>query len=160
VADDFDPGTPVGNPAGYMADAWERGLSGRAALQEFRDAGGAMRDSYFRELYAQVGDSLTRRGSIGDVGMYDIPDPNQYSTWSMGKGGQFATQVEVSFRDKDTGIFGTKDFTYVTDEAHTKFEAESAAWDEYADPDNADEYDQVAQGTRTINMYQTVAWSP
>ena len=150
----------MGNPAGFLVDAWERGLSGRAALQEFRDAGGAMRDSYFRDLYAQVGDTLARAGDAAALPLDEIPAANQYATWSMGAGGEYATDVTVMFRDQDTGLIGTKNYTYVTADPHTPGEAHMAAADDYGDPDVADSYDQEFMGTVTKNVYATVAWSP
>jgi hypothetical protein len=67
--------------------------------------------------------------------------------------------VNVQYVDVDTGLIGTKQFMYVTDEPHTPLEAQQAAWDEYSDPDAIEAYGQRPVGTTTRNVYQTVAYN-
>jgi hypothetical protein len=158
MADDFAPGVNVGNPAGFVAGAVGEGTNATAALNAFREAGGEMRTETWYRLYGEVTDSLGRQSQAAQLNPYSIPDADAYSTWEMGAGGKFATQVQVFFRDQDTGIIGSSNYTYITDQAHAPGEAEAAAFDEYADPDNASNYAQSMLGTMTTNVYATVPY--
>lgn len=147
----------VGNPAGYISGLIGEGTGSTEGLADFRDAGGAIRTQTWYRLWGEVTDSLARSGVAGQLDPDQLPDPAAYGTWTMGPGGQYATQVQVYFRDVDTGLVGTSFYTYVTDDPHTPGEAEAAAFDEYSDPDNATNYDQSVLGTSTVNVYQTIA---
>lgn len=157
MSDGEDIGASTGNPAGYIAGKIGEGVGSTEALADYRDAGGAIRTQTWYRLYGEVSDSLARSGAAGSLDPDRIPDAGDYSTWTMGQGGQYATQVQVYFRDIDTGLVGTSFYTYVTNDPHTPGEAEQAAFDEYSDPDNATNYDQSVLGTSTVNVYQTIA---
>lgn len=157
MSDEFDYGASTGNPAGYIVGSIGEGLSSTAALNAYREAGGSIRTQTWYRLYGEVTDSLARSPVAGQLDPDQLPGGGDYATWTMGKGKQFATQVQVYHRDLDTGIVGTSNFTYVTDYAHTPGEAEEAAFNEYSDPDNASEYGQAVLGTATVNVYQTIA---
>lgn len=157
MADPFDPGASTGNPAGFIVDAVSRGVGSTDALAEYREAGGEIRTQSWFRLYGEVTDTLARSESAAALNPFQLPDPNTYATWTMGRGGQYATQVQVFFRDVDTGLIGSSQYTYVTDEPHTPAEAEAAAFDEYSDPDNASDYGQAVLGTATSNVFQTIA---
>src|SRR5438105_2738550 len=94
----------IGNPAGFVSQYVQQGLSARAALREFRDAGGTMGNERFRSLYASVADSLARGGSYASLDPYSVPSPADLGTWKMGRGGQYATQVTLHGVDKQTGM--------------------------------------------------------
>lgn len=160
MADSFDPEANTGNPAGFIVGQVSGGVSSSAALRAFREAGGSIRTQTFYRLYGEVTDALARSDSAAGLDPFSLPDPGNYATWTMGRGGQFATQVKVFFRDVDTGLIGTSNFTYVTDEPHSPAEAEAAAYDEYNDPDNAADYGQAVLGTATSNVFQTIALNP
>lgn len=160
MSDDEFGGTPIGNPAGFIRGSILDGLSARASLAAFREAGGAMRDEYFRQLYGEITNSIARSPAAAALDPFSIPNASDYATWSMGSGGQFATQVQVLFRDKDTGIIGSKEYTYVTDYAHTPAEAMQAGIDEFGDVDDVNEYEQVMYGSSFSNVFQTQAWNP
>lgn len=159
MADDFDISTPWGNPVGYIAEAQGLGWSQSETLRTFRADGSSMATETFGRLWNEVGDSIARQSSAAGLNPFEIPDPNAYSTWTMGKGGEFATSVNVLFRDVDTGIVGTKQFLYVTSDPHTPAEAQQAAWDEFSDPENQEQYGEVALGTSTRNVYRTLAFN-
>jgi len=155
MSDEFSPGSVPGNPSGFIAGAVNDGTSATDALNAFREAGGSIRTQTWYRLFGEVTDSLARSPMAAALDPYQLPDPAAYATWTMGPGGQYATQVQVFFRDIDTGLIGTSQYTYVTDEPHTPAEAEAAAYDEYSDTDNAGDYGQVVLGTSTVNVYTT-----
>lgn len=147
----------TGNPAGFIVGAIGDDMSSTQALAAYRDAGGSIRTQTWYRLYGEVTDALARSPGAMALDPDAIPGANDYATWTMGGGGQYATQVQVYFRDVDTGLVGTTNYTYVTDVPHTPGEAEAAAFDEYSDPDNAGDYGQVVLGTATSNVFRTIA---
>lgn len=157
MADDFAPGANVGNPAGFISELIGAGESPTAGLQIFRDAGGAIRtESWFR-LYGEVDTALQNAGPAASLNPYELPPANAYAPWTMNGPDSYATQVKVFFRDVDTGVIGSAEYTYRTPDPHTPAEAEAAAQAEYGDADNAADYGQSILGTATTNVYQTSA---
>lgn len=158
MADDFDVSVPWGNPVSYISEAQGLGWSQSETLRTFRADGASLATQTFGRLWNEVADSLTRQTSAGGLDPFALPDANVYSTWTMGKGDEFATSVNVLFRDNDTGMIGTKQYLYKTADPHTPAEAQMAAWNEFSDPDNQEQYGQTALGTSTRNVFRTVAF--
>jgi len=158
VAEDFSPGSTPGNPAGFIVGKLNEGASARSALADFRAAGGAIGNETWFRLYGEVNDALAKSALAGSLDPFAIPSAADYASWTMGTGGQFATQVQVFFRDKDTGLIGHKEYTYKDAVPHTPAEGEQAAMDEYGDEETADNYDQAVLGTIVTNVFQTVAY--
>lgn len=152
-------GVDVGNASGFMAESIRSGLNATEALREFRAAGGAMRREYWLQGYADVRDTLARSDEFAQLDRNALPSGEDYSEWAMGRGGQYATQVQVFLRQKGTGETFSKDYTYVTDEPHSPGEAEQAAMDEYGDPDVATQYEEVVTGAIATNGFATTPWA-
>jgi hypothetical protein len=156
VDDPSDGDSPnPGNPAGFIAYHISIGTSARGALSEWRDIGGTSGDKAWYTLYGQVNDTIMRTDDQASLDPTVLPSPSDYGTWSMGNGGQYATQVSVTAMDVETGLRSQQPFTYVTDEPHTPEEAEAAAMDEYGTDDNEARYGQVVTGAFTTHVWQT-----
>lgn len=158
--DGFDPSVPWGNPVSYIAEAQGLGWTQSETLRTFRADGAEMATQTFGRLWHEIADSSARQSDAASLDPMALPGPNDYATWTMGKGGEYATSVNVLFRDVDTGLIGTKQFLYKTADPHTPAEAQQAAWDEFSDPDNEQLYGQVALGVSTRNVFQTQAFRP
>ena len=151
-----DEGVDIGNPAGFAAYHNRIGSSAREALSEFRDAGGKIGNERWFSLYGQVGDSLSRSDEAYGLVPDQLPAASDYGTWAMGNGGQYATQVQVTFRDLDSGVTGTAQYTHITDEPHTPEDAQQAGIDLYSSDDAAGRYEQEIIGAFASNVWQTV----
>ena len=151
-----DEGVDVGNPAGFAAEQIRSGTSANAALNAYRQAGGAIRRQTWFRLYAQTADTLARSAEASSLEPGAIPNAEQYGTWSMGPGGQYATQVNILFRDRDSGVVGTAPYTYVSNDPHTPDEAIAAGIDLYTDDEAAQKYDQQILGGVATGIWQTV----
>lgn len=158
MANDHVPGDHPGNPAGFLVAKINEGLGPYQALQAFREAGGSMRSQTFSRLYGEVAGSLANEKTIGDLDPYRLPDPARYSPWTLGNGGEYVTSVNVFFRDRDTGIIGSKPYDYKTAEPHAPGEAEMAAYDDFAENSDESNYNQVIVGTTVRNIYETNAY--
>jgi len=155
MADEFSPGTSWGNPVGYIAEAQNLGWSATETLTTFRADGATMSTQSWYRLWGEVADSITRQPATAALDPFALPSAGDYSTWTMGRGGEFVTSVNVYYRDVDTGLVGTQQFLYKSDEAHAPAEAEAAAWADYSDPDAEQQYGRVALGTATKQIYVT-----
>ena len=156
--DGFDLGAPWGNPVTYISEAQSLGWSQSETLRTFRADGAKLATQTWGRLWGQVADSVARGTVAGGLDPFQLPDPNAYATWTMGGGNEYATSVNVLFRDADTGVVGTKQYLYKSSDPHTPAEAQQAAWDSFSDPDNQSQYNQIAIGTSTRNIYKTVAF--
>lgn len=154
-----DEGIDIGNPAGFIADKLREGISANRALQEFQEAGGGMRRQTWYRLFGQVADTIARQPESEALDPSALPDASAYGEWQMGQGGQYATQVNVMFRDAESGVIGTAQYTHVSDQPHTPGEAIDAAIDVYSDEDAASRYEQVILGGVATSVWQTVAFN-
>lgn len=154
-----DSGFPTGNPAGFIRGLINEGEGPTAGLSIFRDAGGHIQDSRWFELYGQVNDTIARVPEALGLDPFSTPGPSDYTEWSLGRGGQFMTQVEVQIRDRDTGLWFTKQHTYVTDEPHTPAEAEEDAFAMFGDPDVENTYGETVMGALAVTFAQTIPYS-
>lgn len=149
-------GTPnPGNPAGFMAYHVSIGSSARGALAEWRELGGTSGDAKWFQMYGQVTDTIMRGENMAGLEPGQLPLASDYGEWSMGQGGQYATQVLVTYTDQETGLRSQSPFTYVTDEPHTPDEAEQAAMDEYGADENAEKYGQTITGAFVTHVWMT-----
>lgn len=155
-----DGGTPVdlGNITGWVRDLIQAGYNATDALAEFRSYGGAVRDSRWYGLYGQVTDAIAREPGFLALNPYALPDASDYGTFAMGRGGQYATSVQIQIVDRDTGLFLTQKATYITDEPHTPAEAEQWAVDTFGDADAEADYGKTVLGATATAVYLTVPY--
>lgn len=157
MPDAFDFGPD--NPAGFIRGLINEGEGPTAGLGLFREAGGRINDSRWFSLYGQVNDTIDREPGVLGMDPFTLPSMSDYGEpWAAGKGGQFATQVEVQIVDRDTGLWITKQHTYITDEPHTPAEAEADAFDVFGDPDTENEYGETVMGAIAIHLWTTTAY--
>lgn len=157
MADDNE-GLSTGNPAGFIRGLIQEGEGPTAGLSIYREAGGAIQDSRWFELYGQVANTVGDRPEMLGLDPFLPPNPGEYETWALGRGDQFMTQVDVLVFDKDIGSWLTMPATYVTDEPHSAEEAESWAWDNF-DPNNTgSDINQTMYGAIATTFASTVPY--
>lgn len=150
-----DDGFDTGNPAGFVRGLIAEGESATSGLSIFREAGGEIRDSRWYALYSNVNDTLARESQAVALDPFTVPGPTDYAEWEAGRGGQYATQVEIQIVDRDTGLWFTKLHTYITDEPHTPAEAEADAFDVFGDPDIQNDYGETVMGALATSVFLT-----
>lgn len=156
AGDDFDV---PGNPAGFISDKIREGVGATQSLEDFREAGGQMRRQSWFRLFGEVADTITRSAEASALDPGSLPDAGDYGVWEMGKGGQYATQVNIMFRDRYSGVIGTAPYTHITDDPHTPDEAIASGIDLYTDDEAAQRYDQQVLGGIATNVWQTIPFS-
>lgn len=154
-----EPPDIPGNPSGYIRSLIQSDVGPTEGLRNFRDAGGSIQDSRWFDLYHQVDATLADNPTALGLDPLSLPGPGDYTTWALGRGGQYMTQVEVQVRDRDTGFFLTKQYTYVTDQPHTAAEAEDDAFDLFGDPDTENAYGETVMGAIAVTFAQTVPYA-
>lgn len=158
MAVDGGDGVDVGNISGYVKDLIQGGFSATAGLAAFREAGGAVRDSRWYSLYGQITDTIAREPAFLALNPYALPDVADYGTWAMGRGGQYATQVQLQLLDRGTGLMTTAIADYVTDDPHTPAEAQLAVMDQWSDPEAMSTYGVTVLGAIATKVWKTVPY--
>lgn len=148
----------TGNPAGYIRGLLAEEIGPTAGLRAYREAGGAIQDSRWFNLYHAVEDTAARYPEQLGIDPFSVPGPADYTTWQLGKGGQYMTQVEVTVVDRDTGDWYTKQHTYVTDQPHTAAEAEEDAFGVFGDADVENAYGETVMGALATTFARTTAY--
>lgn len=153
-----DPNISNGNPAGFIRGLLNEGENQTSGLDIYRQAGGRIQDSRWAALYQQVASTYADRPATLGLDPFSIPGAGDYETWNFGKGGQFATQVQIQMYDRDLGQIVTKQYTHVTNLPHTGAEAEQAAQDQF-DPENTGaDYNEVLLGAVAVTYATTVPY--
>jgi hypothetical protein len=153
------PTVNIGNRAGYIAELVREGYSANKILGTLRDLGAGMQRSAGLKLVSQVRESMDKAPGIAGLRGDQLPSADQYGTWQMGRGGQYATNVAVYSIDKDTGASIKSFYTHVTNEPHTPEEAAQAGIDLYTNDDAAQRYGQRVTGALPGMMWQTEAFT-
>lgn len=147
-----------GNRAGFMARAIQAGMSANQTLAALREGGAGMARQAGLRLYGQVTASLANRSEQIAYPTNALPRAEILNPWAMGRGGQFATQVEIQVRDRRTGIISAVQYTHVTNDPHTGDEAIQAGMDLYGDTETQNRYGQTVEGGVVINRFETVPY--
>ena len=147
-----------GNPAGFIRGLINEGEGPTAGLDIYRAAGGEIRDSRWFELFQQVNQTYADRPNQLAMDPFSEPQSGDYETWRFGRGGQYATQVEVQVIDRDTGDWLTKQHTFVSDFPHTPAEAEADAFAMFGDPDTENNYGETVMGALAVTFARTIPY--
>jgi hypothetical protein len=158
VAFGDDEGPSNGNPAGYIRGLLNEGVAPTRGLDLYREGGGRIQDSRWFDLYKEVNSTYADRPGMLGLDPYSVPGPTDFETWSLGRGNQYATQVQLQVIDRDTGLWFTKQHTYVTDEPHTAADAEADAFALFGDPDTENQYGETVMGALAVTFAQTVPY--
>lgn len=151
-----DGGFGADNPAGFIRGLLAEGELATPGLQIYRDAGGAIQDSRWFEMWGQVSNTVAQTPEMLALDPFQLPGPADYGEWATRNPGMYATQVEMQVFDRDLGEWLTMPFTYVTDEPHTPAEAEANAMDQF-DPENTgSDFNQVMMGAVAVHLWRTV----
>ncbi len=153
-----DPEWNLYNPAGFMAYHQSIGSSARGALDEWRSIGGTAGNEFWNKLYSEIGDTIARTPDFLALDPGAIPSDKELGTWTMGRGGQYATQVIVLQTDRDTGLTSQSYYTVVRDEPHSKQDAEDEAYNDFGSDENQNKYNLTLVGTFALHGWVTEPW--
>ena len=90
-------------PAQWALQAVQEGLSARAGLSAFREAGGHVQDSTWFKVYSEVAATVSLREGIYNEPQNLRPVAAEIQPWTTIKASGYVQQVEVLVRDRGTG---------------------------------------------------------
>jgi hypothetical protein len=151
-----DYGEYTGNPAGFIRALIGEGESATSGLAIYREAGGAIQDSRWFQMYGQVANTVAQTPEMLGVDPFNLPGPGDYGEWATSRPGMYATQVEMQVLDRDLGQWLTMPYTYITDEPHTTAEAEQAAMDQFDPANTGSDFNQAMMGAVAVHLWRTV----
>lgn len=135
------------NIGAFMAQAAGEGLGVTEARNALRAAGGAISNATFSAMYSEIRTSIAARDALQNIDYGSIPSGADYTEWTMGAEGDYATFVTSYVRVPGQSGVEERYFTYVTDQPHTPQEAIDAAADFYTN-------DQLTAESMAGGVYQ------
>jgi hypothetical protein len=148
---------PTGNlyPATWALQGVQAGLSARAALREFRDAGGHVADGTWFKVYGEVAAEVSLREGIFAEPQQGIPYAHEIQQWSTIKATGYVHQIEVLVRERGTGQVVSIPYSAMSSELRSREDVIAEALDIYSD-ENAEKYEQQILGAVYTGTYQAV----
>lgn len=123
----MSPALPDFNPAPFIADLIQQDIGVTAGRQMMREAGMRMSNAAFSRMYGQVRDAIGGREGLQSMDYESIPPGEAYSTWTAGRGGQYATFTTTFVRPTGSREVEPVYYFHLTNEPHTPNEAIQAA---------------------------------
>lgn len=145
------PAVDPGGPAGLLLNALSEGLSATKALSNFREAGGSIRTQTWYKLAGEVRAAVANRDVVTGLDPTLLPRDEHFTPWSAGSEGQFLYQVEVPYRDVESGEVFRAPYSVITNRVLSPQDAIDEALDVYAD--NAEKYGQKILGGILVGLY-------
>jgi len=142
-------------PATWALQGVEAGLSARAALAAYRDAGGHVADATWFKTYAEVAAHISEREGIFGERQEGTPYASEIQQWETIKAQGYAHQVEVLARERETGEIVSIPYTVMSHELQDRTDVINQALEIYSD-ENAQRYNQQILGAVYTGTYQAV----
>lgn len=141
-------------PIQGVLSALSQGVSARAGLQAFREAGGEVRDATWYRLHGEVQASFSAELTEAGRPQNRAPGVDELTTWSTVNAAGYLQQVEVALRDRGTGEVYFKPFSIAGDGLLTRQAAVAKAIETYSE--GADAYDEQVLGAVHVGAYELV----
>lgn len=126
---EFEVGlTPV-DPAAFIVQGLEEGLSGNAILRGLQEAGAGMNRGTFFQMVGEIRGAIGAREELQGLDYGAIPEGSSYSTWRAGAGDQYATFVTSYVRPVGSLDIEQRYYTHITNDPHSPQDAIDAAQD-------------------------------
>lgn len=131
---------------GWVAAAVGQGISARQSLREYRDAGGAIRDSVWNKLYAeqQAASASMRDEMTKELGT--IPTAQEMTVMTTKRASGYLQTLDIYTRLKGTDVVTVRPFMFSTDELMSRGDALSQALTQMQLAVDQERYDEVILG--------------
>jgi hypothetical protein len=131
---------------GWVAAAIREGLSASASLRQYREAGGRMRDSVWRKLYAEQKASVARVGDEMTAPLTAIPDQSEMTVLTTKRREGYLQTLDIFVRLKGTDTVITKPFMFSGSTLMSRGEALSKALTQMQQAVDDERYEEVVLG--------------
>jgi hypothetical protein len=140
-------------PATWALQGVQEGLSARAALSQFRNAGGRVADSTWYKVYGQVAAEISLREGIYSEPINLRPVASEIKPWVTTRARGYVQQVEILARDRGTGEIISIPYSGMSRTLRSRRAVINEALGVYSD-DNAQKYDQQILGAIYTGTYE------
>lgn len=145
---------------GWVAAALREGLSASAALRQYRDAGGRMRDSVWRKLYAEQKTAIGRQLDEMTAPLTAIPDQSEMTLMTTKRATGYLQTLDIFVRLKGTDTVITRPFMFSGSTLMSRGEALSTALTQMQAAVDDERYEEVVlggvyTGTRIMQVGET-----
>jgi hypothetical protein len=131
---------------GWVAAALRRGMSAAAALREYREAGGAMRDSVWRKLYAEQREAISHIGDEMTAPLTSIPQGSEIIPMTTKRKSGYLQTGDVYVRLVGTDTVVTKAFMLTGSQLLSRGDALTKALTQMQTAVDQDRYAEVVLG--------------
>lgn len=121
------------NAGAFMAGAIEEGMSARQAITAFREAGLSMGNQSFRNMYAEIRDTIANRDAVAGLQYDALPPGDSYGVWAADAEGGYATFVTSFTRMPGEVEMEQRFYIHTSADPHTPQDAIDAAAAHYTD---------------------------
>lgn len=142
-------------PAQFALQSVLEGLSARAGLRAFREAGGRVGNSTWFQLRGEVERTVSAREGIYNEPQRLRPVASEVQQWTTKGAKGYFQQVEVLVRERATGTVISVPYTSVGRNLRSRNAIIKEALDVYSD-DNAKKYNQSVLGAVYSGTFQAV----
>lgn len=131
---------------GWVAGAVRQGVSARQGLNDYRAAGGSIRDAVWFKLYAEqkVATESVREEMTKPLGA--IPGSSEMVTMTTKRASGYLQTLDIYTRVKGTDVVSIRPFMFSTDELMSRGEALSKALTMMQQAVDEERYEEVLLG--------------
>jgi hypothetical protein len=142
-------------PAQFALQSVLEGLSARAGLKQFREAGGRVANQTWFALRGEMEAMVASREGVYNEPQRLRPTAAEIQTWTTTKAQGYVQQVEVLVRERGTGQIVSVPYTSIGRTLRSRAAIIEESLDVYSD-DNAEKYNQQILGAVYSGTYQAV----
>lgn len=131
---------------GWVAAGIRAGLTAAAALRDYRAAGGAIRDTVWRKLYAEQKASIGNQIEEVTAPLNATPNADEIFPMTTKRARGYLQTVDIYTRLKGTDIVTSRAFMLTTNTLMTRADALSTALTQMQQAADEGRYDEVILG--------------
>lgn len=131
---------------GWVAAGIRAGLSARAALRDFRAAGGKIRDTVWNRLYAEQGSALAARVEESTAPLASVPSGGDIVPMTTKRRSGYVQLVDIFTRQVGTDVVSTRSFWITTQSLMSRGDALTQALTQMQTAVDQGRYDEVLLG--------------
>lgn len=131
---------------GWVAAAIRQGMNATAALRDYRNAGGSIRDSVWRSLYAEQQTSVSHQLDEMTAPLTSTPQAHEITQMTTKRKEGYLQLVDVYVREKGTDVVITRPFMLSGTDLMTRGDALTTALTMMQTAVDQQRYEQVLLG--------------
>lgn len=131
---------------GWVAGALRQGMSATAGLREYRAAGGRMRDTVWRKLWAEQKASIEKQGAEMTAPLSAIPDRSEMSVMTTKRREGYLQTLDIFVRLRGTDTVITRPFMFSGSTLMSRGEALTKALTQMQTAVDEERYEEVVLG--------------